>query len=257
MIEKKLQDIKVLEFELLSFCSGISHFITTRNGSLPDDAYSSMNLCDYTGDNPAHVAYCRQQMASVLSIEPTQFVFPHQVHGTSVGLVDSSDFQGDYDALITDRPGICIGVSTADCVPILLYSPKMRVVAAVHAGWRGTVQRIASKTVSVMSSHYGCLPDEILACIGPSIGPDAFEVGEEVADSFRRAGFSDVCQPRAHANPHVDLWQANLQDLTSCGVVSEHIQIAGICTYANPDYLFSARKLGIRSGRIASAIMLR
>ncbi|MEG1616351.1 MAG: peptidoglycan editing factor PgeF [Bacteroidales bacterium] len=259
-------DIEMLQFELLgSFCN-ISHFITTRNGGDAADPYASFNLCDYTGDHPDHVALCRRQMADILNLIPADFLFPRQVHGDGILVATSSQSfsedgmadSGEYDAVITATPGVCLGISTADCVPVLLYDPHKRVIAAVHAGWRGTVQHIVSKTVRRMSSEFGCLPCEIIAGIGPSISPAVFEVGEEVTDAFRQAGFNEVCSTsEIPGKGYVDLWEANKQDLLVSGVLPDHIEVAGLCTYSHSDKFFSARRLGIKSGRIVSGIVLR
>lgn len=164
------------------------------------------------------------------------------------------------DALVTNVPGVCIAVSTADCVPVLLYAPDVKTVAAIHAGWRGTVQRIVAKTVRFLIDEHGADPCLMKAGIAPSIGPDAFEVGEEVVDAFREAGFE---MPRIlkrnvdTGKAHIDLWEANRLQLLSEGLSTGHIELAGICTYTHPDDFFSARRLGIKSGRILSGIIVK
>ena len=140
------QSIEMLRFESLDSFRNISHFITTRSGG-GTDPYGAFNLCDYTGDDPEHIERCRSVMCGILNIPEDHLILPRQVHKTDVGIVEDVDFEGEYDALLTDKAGICIGVSTADCVPILLYCPQKRVVGAVHAGWRGTVGRIAMKAI--------------------------------------------------------------------------------------------------------------
>lgn len=248
----------MLRFGLLNSFRDISHFITTRSGSSEADNYSSFNMCDYTGDDPAHVSLCRNRMADILEIPVDNFVFPRQVHKSEVGIVKDNTFTGEYDAVLTDRPGICIGISTADCVPILLYCPVRKVVGAVHAGWRGTVMRIASKTIRIMREHYGCDPKDIVAGIGPSISPEAFEVGDEVALAFQQEGFRTVWRESGmKGKSYIDLWEANRQDLIDAGVSETSIEISGICTWSESERFFSARRLGIKSGRIASMIMLR
>ena len=118
------------------------------------------------------------------SILPFPVIQGHQVHGFRVGLVDRPDMTKEelsgYDALVTALPGVAVGVHTADCVPILLYNPQRRVVAAIHSGWKGTVQRISQKVLFVLKSEFGGRPEEVRAVIGPAIGPDSFQVGEEV-----------------------------------------------------------------------------
>ncbi|MBP5646955.1 MAG: peptidoglycan editing factor PgeF [Bacteroidaceae bacterium] len=203
---------------------------------------------------------------------PFYVVQPHQVHGCVIREVTDpftarEELEG-VDALVTDVPGVAISVRTADCIPVLLYDPVHKAVAAVHDGWRGTVQKLSRKVIDFMHSRYGTDASDLKAVIGPGIGPDSFQVGQEVADEFRNAGFpmDEVlldCGPKAPTadNPmagglHIDLWQANRWLIEQSGVRSENIQVAGICTYRNNDRFFSARREGIRCGRIINCIRL-
>lgn len=198
---------------------------------------------------------------------------PRQVHGTEIVVVEentpfdeSSALQNvEADAVITQVKGRWIGVRTADCVPVLLYDPETRTVAAVHAGWRGTVKHIVKKTLEQMQTTLGVQPEHLLAMIGPSISPESFEVGEEVAEAFVAAGRADCVLRQTYsaqghlvpwAKPHVDLWQSNAMDLLEAGVELDHIDCTPVCTYQNESVLFSARRQGIETGRIVSAICL-
>ena len=207
----------------------------------------------------------------------------HQTHDDVVVVVTDREMtRGDLDgvdALVTRLPDFAIGVRTADCVPVLLYDPLCRAVAAVHAGWKGTVKKIAPKTVSVMASEFGTSPSSLLAVIGPSIAPASFQVGQEVADRFLEAGFppsvvmdkgprgaAPVPLAPATAAPdvtpmrgglHIDLWDANRWLLLEAGLAPEHILVAGIDTYVCNDLFFSARREGISCGRIINAIKLK
>ena len=130
------------------------------------------------------------------AVLPMRVVQAHQVHGDRVAVVTSArttreELEG-YDALVTDVPGVAIGARTADCIPVLMYDPVRRVVAAVHSGWKGTVLKIAAKALSVMASKYGTRAADILAVIGPGIGPDSFQVGPEVTEAFLAAGFPET-----------------------------------------------------------------
>ena len=203
---------------------------------------------------------------------PYYVVQPHQVHGCVIREVTDpmttrAELEG-VDALVTNVPGVAISVRTADCIPILLYDPVNKAVAAVHAGWRGTVQHISQKTIEVMRELYRTDVSELRAVIGPGIGPDSFQVGQEVADAFAAAGIpmSEIlkdCGPKAPTddNPmngglHIDLWQANRWLLEQAGLRSENIQVAGICTYKECDRFFSARREGTKCGRIINVIKL-
>ena len=209
---------------------------------------------------------------------PMHVVQAHQVHGDRVAVVGSAaltreDLEG-FDALITDVPGVAIGARTADCIPVLMYDPVHRAVAAVHSGWKGTVLKIAAKTLSAMSSEFGTRPADILAVIGPGIGPDSFQVGPEVARVFLDAGFPEaglsgiyssdrpIISDRGPRIPgtmqgglHIDLWEAVRLTLVRAGVPDSHILTAGIDTYTHPDF-FSARREGPSCGRTVNTIML-
>lgn len=193
---------------------------------------------------------------------PCPIVQMHQVHDVKVAVVDRGDLTRDeldgYDAMITDLPGVTIGVRTADCIPVLLYDPVKKAAAAIHSGWRGTVSKIIGKTVIKMQSTYASQPSDILAFIGPGICVDCFQVGEEVALKFKETGF-DINSLWSFRGPktgngmegghHIDLKEACRQTLVEFGLKNENIQITGLCTYDDNDLLYSARKEGIECGR--------
>ena len=187
------------------------------------------------------------------------FVIPRQTHTTNVRVitdVPSPEELQDVDAVVTHLKDFCLCVSTADCVPVLIYDKVREVIAAVHAGWRGTVGRIVEKTIETMKSHYGSEGKDIVVCIGPSISLESFEVGDEVYDTFAEAGFDMNRIAKRYKKWHLDLWEANRLQLLNQGVLLENIEVAGICTYQQHEDFFSARRLGIQSGRILSGIML-
>ena len=260
----------MLQFPVLSEDCNISHFVTTRQGGVSKGAYASFSPGEYSGDNPEAVRANRKLLSDAIRIPSERIFAPFQVHGAEVRSIEPSFlslpleeqqlYMHGVDALVTDVPEVCIAVSTADCVPVLLYAPDVKAVAAVHAGWRGTVLRIAGKTVRILMDEYGADPRLMKAGIAPSIGPEAFEVGEEVVDAFREAGFEMPCILKRDADTgkaHIDLWEANRLQLLTEGLSAGNIELAGICTYAHPDEFFSARRLGIKSGRILSGIFLR
>ena len=198
---------------------------------------------------------------------------PQQVHGTTIVVVDANTPMDmnlerqpvEADAVITREKGMWIGVHTADCVPILLYDPVQMVVAAVHAGWRGTVQHIVRLTLQKMRDEMGCRISDLFAMVGPSISPEAYEVGEDVAEAFVNAGRGD-CVLRAIwgpngkqplSKPHIDLWQSNVMDMLEAGVDLQHIDCTPWCTYEHYKEIYSARREGIGTGRIVSAISLK
>lgn len=260
----------MLQFSGLSGECNISHFITTRHGGVSDGNYASMNPGEYSGDGLAFVRMNRQLLSDAIGISPERIFAPFQVHEAEIGCINA-DFlsltavrqkeeMNGKDALVTDMPGICIAVSTADCAPVLVYAPDKDVVAAIHAGWRGTVKQIVAKTIRYMVAHYSCNPSCMLAGIAPSICKDSFEVGDEVVEAFQATGvdMSRIMERNIHTGKaHIDLWEANRIQLLQSGLQPEHIEISGICTFQYHNDFFSARRLGIKSGRILSGIMIK
>ena len=254
---------------------GIVAFSSTRKGGCSKGEYASFNVNAYCGDNPDDILENRKSLCHKLAIEMDCLVMPHQVHGVKCVDIDKAFMKLGHDertvalegvdALATRLHGVCIGVSTADCIPVLLYDPKNMVVAAVHAGWRGTQQRILEPTLVFMKQHYETDPRDVMAYIGPGIGMECFEVGQEVYDAFAEADFPMDTIARRYKDSqvddmtkwHIDLWEANRIQLLTKGVDEDNIQVAGICTCLNSDLFFSARKQGVDSGRILTAIMIK
>ena len=190
------------------------------------------------------------------------------MHNCKVAVIDRpgltrEDLEG-YDAFVTNLPGVAIGVRTADSVPILLYDPVKRVIAAVHAGWKGTVLRISQNALEVMAFKFGSSAADIKAVIGPAIGPDSFQVGIEVAEKFKQAGFPmDYVwsfQGTGNGTPmsgghHIDLFKANRWLLEQAGVIPDNIQVFDIDTFTTAEF-FSARREGTQCGRNINSIML-
>lgn len=244
-------------------------FSTRRHGlGVSTGNYASLNINPFCGDDIETVEENRALLSASLGIDERMLVVPHQVHGKRVEVLHSDFLSLDeegrnarldgVDALLTDVSGLCIGVSTADCVPILLFDKTKRAVGAIHAGWRGTVKRIAQTAVETMISEYGTNPADIVAVVGPSISMKAFEVGDEVYDAFAKEGFQmSSISCRINNRWHIDLWECNRLQLLSLGLKAHNIALSGICTYSNPDDFFSARRLGINSGRIYSGIFMK
>ncbi|MBR5735362.1 MAG: laccase domain-containing protein [Bacteroidales bacterium] len=201
------------------------------------------------------------------SVLPYPVVQGHQVHATRVAVLDRwmtrEELEG-YDAFVTDVPGLAIGVRTADCVPVLLYDPVHRAVAAVHAGWKGTVQLISHRAIEVMVGRYGCEPSGMRAVIGPAIGPDSFQVGEEVVAKFSEAGFplEEIWSFRGEGDGspmsgghHIDLFRANGWLLEKAGIQPGNISVCGLDTYTDESF-FSARREGPACGRNINSVRL-
>lgn len=242
-------------------------FSTTRQGGYSEGNYGQFNINRYCGDNVEAIAKNRQALCQLLDIDDSRLLMPHQLHLTEVATIDDGflglDSDGrqqcleGVDAIMTNLSGVCIGVSTADCIPVLLYDSVHHAACAVHAGWRGTVSRIVEKAVQAMTATYGTYPADLVAQIGPGIGLDNFEVGDEVYDAFVQAGFDMHAISERREKWHINLPQCNKLQLMAMGVPSERIGMSDICTYKSHDTFFSARRLDINSGRIFTAILMK
>lgn len=260
----------------------VKAFSTTRHGGVSEGNYASLNINEYCGDSKANTDANRLLLANELGIDANHIIMPHQTHGVESRIIGEEFatlpdgvkkmlLEG-VDAVMTNIPGMCIGVSTADCIPVLLYDEEHHAAAAIHAGWRGTQARIVHKAVQEMRMAYQTDPTKLKAVIGPGISLDNFEVGDEVYAAFEQAAFdmSAIAEKRIKRNPnaddpakaferkwHINLPLANIQMLTHNGVDEANIINTGICTFDNADNYFSARRLGIESGRIYTGIIIR
>ncbi|WP_308245379.1 peptidoglycan editing factor PgeF [uncultured Prevotella sp.] len=270
----------VLNYYELS--SDVTAFSTTRHGGVSDGNYASLNINEYCGDSKDNTDTNRQLLATELDIDANRIIMPHQTHGVETRIIGQEFLSlpksvkkmllEGVDAVMTDIQGICIGVSTADCIPVLLYDEEHHAAAAIHAGWRGTLARIVHKTIQEMRIAYQTEPTKLKAVIGPGISIENFEVGDEVYNAFDQAAFdmNSIAEECIKRNPnaddpsklfekkwHINLPLANLQLLTHNGVNEANIINTDICTYDNADNYFSARRLGIESGRIYTGIIIR
>ena len=260
----------LLIYDLPAIHGGALAFSTTRSGGCSSGRYASLNCTAYTGDDPRCVARNQQLLLQMLPQPPQELVIPFQTHG--ITCLDINDayltatieekqtlLQG-VDALTTCHRGVCLCISTADCIPVLIYDTEHHAAAAIHAGWRGTQQHLGGHTLQQMQQRYGTQGRRCMACIGPGISLDAFETGDEVVEAFAAAGFPIAQLTYRHPTTqkyHLDLPAANVLELRSFGIPDTHIELSGICTYSQHERFFSARRLGIRSGRILSGIMVR
>lgn len=233
---------------------GLKSFTSTRN-TLKE--YSSPR---FTGEPAKIVSTCRQELAAVLSLNIEQLVFPLQTHSSVVAEVEDVDHKEfkSIDALITNKPGICLCIQTADCVPVLFYDPVNKVIAAAHAGWRGTVGQITAGVITMFTSRFHASPDNILVFMGPSISADNYEVGEEVANAILRSipEPEKIIEEGSRAKFLINLSEANRQVLLYSGIPAENIEVSDYCTFRDKDLFFSARREGIGTGRLVSGIRL-
>lgn len=229
---------------------GVVAAVSTRNGGVSPQPLG-MNLSYQVGDHPENVRRNREVFFGSLGIRTDDLAIPGQVHGTTVRPVDAPGSYPECDGLITAARGVFLCVSIADCVPILLLDPSLPVVAALHAGWRGTVARIAEVAVRAMQREFGVEPGRLRAYLGPAAGSCCYLVGEEVASRFA-APFVH----RGEAGAFVDLKGANHRQLLELGVPAGRVEISPFCTISESAQFHSFRRDGDRSGRMIAVIGL-
>ena len=245
----------------------LSHLVSTRHGGVSTSPYDTLNLGFRTGDDLDRVSQNRERVSRLLNITPSSIVFPSQVHGGNATIVSGADRgRGAYtvddaipetDALITNAAGTCLAILVADCVPIVFFDPVQRVIAVAHAGWKGTVKKIAYVTVMTIRERFHSHPADILVGLGPSIGPECYEIGRNVVDAATANGISpNTFQFLSAEKARFDLWSANRQQLLEAGIADAHIETAGICTRCHHAEFFSARSAN-PTGRFTAAIMLQ
>ena len=237
------------------------HFVSGRSGGVSPAPFDSLNLSFSAGDAAENVIENRRRLAFSIGISPENLVFVSQCHSNEIILVNNkADAEGKKaDALLTNVPGICLCVMGADCVPVLAYDPQKKVAAAIHAGWKGTVASITSKTLEAMQLHFGCRMQDVKIGIGPSISQDKYEVGKEVYNLFKsNFGAADLIfkYNAETAKYFPDLWLANKMQAMQLGVKESNIEIAEICTFSNPNEFFSARFFKNQTGRFAAGILI-
>lgn len=227
---------------------------STRIGGGSTGPFASMNLGLFTTDIPDQVEANLRDHCQSLGIPVNQLAISRQVHGAEVLNVKTPGRYEGFDALVTDRQDIYLGISTADCCPILLYDPERQAVGAVHAGWRGAASSILPKTIDQMILAFGCRPEHILTYLGTCIGPMSYEVGEEVADQF-----PDVfLRPGpTEGKYYLDLKGCLFAQALAAGILAEHIGASHHTTYDEPELFFSYRRDGVTSGRMLSLIGMR
>lgn len=263
--------VPYLSFKALEDTGMVINGFSTRLGGASKGRFATMNFSYSRKDDPADVLENFTRMADALGVERDRMVVSYQTHTTNVrrvtredegkGVIRERDYR-NVDGLITDVPGITLVTFYADCVPLYLVDPVHYAIGLSHSGWRGTVRRMGQVTMDAMKEAFGTRPENVTACIGPSICRDCFEVGEEVAEAFADAfdpKYRDALY-RANAKPgkyQLDLWKANEIIFQEAGVPKEQIHTTNICTMCNSDYLFSHRRVGEERGNLAAFLSIR
>lgn len=245
----------------------VRHGFSTRFGGVSEGIYASMNLSFTRGDDKEAVYENFQRFCTAIGTRADHVVISAQEHHTVVREVTADDIgcgitrdreYTDVDGLMTNVPGVVLCTQYADCVPLLFVDPVRRVVATSHSGWKGTVAQIGAVTVQRMQDVYGCLPEDIVAAIGPSIGPCCFEVDSPVYEAFSTLPFADetILHDDKNGKYHIDLWETNRRILLEAGVLEEHITVTDLCTRCHPDVFWSHRATGGERGSLAAFIAL-
>ncbi|MCI8677354.1 MAG: peptidoglycan editing factor PgeF [Lawsonibacter sp.] len=248
--------------------SGAAHGFSTRLGGVSPTPWESLNLGASRGDSPANVRENFTRFCAAVGTDVNALVKNHQIHSSRIRPVTRADILSDpaqpgtyeADGLITVEPGVCLTIFSGDCIPILLYDPLRRCIAAAHAGWRGTAAGIAARAAEAMVQDYGCRAEDILAAIGPGIGPCCFETHSDVPEGLR-PGLGEEAEEliRPLAAPgkfSVDLKGANACLLRRAGLSPEHIAVCPACTACQLDTFWSHRVQGGQRGSMAAMIQL-
>ena len=249
--------------------AGAAHGFSTRLGGVSPAPMDSLNLGANRGDDPANVRENFTRFCAAVGADSGALVKNHQIHSDVIRPVTREDILPapespgvvEADGLVTDQPGVCLTIFSGDCIPVLLYDPHRRCIAAVHAGWRGTAAGAAARAAEAMIRDYGCHPKHILAAIGPGIGPCCFETHIDVPDGLRSGLGADAgsfIRPLSRAGKFsVDLKGANAKWLERAGLDPSHIAICSACTACLLDVFWSHRVQGNRRGSMAAMIQLR
>lgn len=232
-------------FDVLPF---IRAAFSTRAGGVSAAPFDQLNLGLSTDDDPGHVAENRRRFFEAIDVPLSSVAIQKQVHEARSAYVPAPAFLNCTDAAYTDRPGVFLTVSAADCVPILFTGKKRKVVGVIHAGWKGTLLRIAERTITKVKEQFEVEGEDMVAVIGPSISARNYEVGEELAGQFDPA----FVVRNGYAKPHLDLWKANEAQLREAGI--KDVFTSGLCTLDRQDLFFSHRGSGGRSGRMLGVI---
>ncbi len=262
----------LLLFDSFERENNIVHFSTTRVGGVSNGTFSSFNMGNFSDDNPVNIYENRNILARMFYMDMNKFIVPHQTHGNKVLKVDDDFLQLDnrslietmygIDSTITNKKGYFLCATTADCLPIILYDKKVEAIAAIHAGWKGTLGRIIENTISEMQKHYNCTPNDMIVGIGPSICFENYEVGDELVEYFNSSGFdiSDpkVCKRKSRSSKyHLNLKEINRRELVRLGVPEQNIEVSELCTFEKQEMFFSARRQTTHSGRMLTGIMIK
>lgn len=248
-------NLNLWQFDLLNR-HGIANFVSDRySDGLGNEFITSFS----STPDQERVRLNRSKLAQALGVNADKLFFPTQVHSdriVAITLATQPEELTGTDAIISDVKGVGLAVQSADCVPVLVYDPRNKAIGAIHAGWRGTVQSIVTKTLLKMTALYGTKGSELIACIGPSICQQNYEVGTEVIGAIINLEGEEPAylERTSPGKAQLDLWEANRLQLLKAGVLAENIEVAGLCSYHFQEHFFSARRGD--TGRFAAGLAI-
>jgi YfiH family protein len=252
---------------LTKYADTVRHFTSTRQGGVSTGNFSSLNLGNFTDDDNLSIIKNRAILCEAVGISIEQLINAHQTHSTNVKVIDEAFMSlsleqrkpllNGFDAFITNLPNVCITVTTADCVPVLLFDLRNKAVAAIHSGWKSTLNNIVGITIDLMRKKYGTCATDLVAAVGACISKEKYEVGVELYEQFLSKGFpiQTLFYLKSNDKFLFDIRQAVHFQLRQQGV--RNIEISEYCTYTHSDLFFSARRQGVASGRMLSGIFLK
>jgi hypothetical protein len=239
-----MSDLRLITSERLSTYSSLLFAMSTRVGGISPEPLG-LNLSFRVRDDPANVVENRKRLFGALGISEAGSAIPHQCHSSNVQIVTGPGEYETCDGLITDVIGLPLVVTVADCLPIVLFDPVKKVIGLLHAGWRGTTQGIAAEAVGLMVKHFGVAANELIAYLGPSAGVCCYEVGGDVAQLF---SLEDIEQRNDRL--YLNLKRSNVDQLISCGLKEDTIEVSPFCTICHPQLFHSHRRDRTLSGRM-------
>lgn len=263
-------DVPFLTFPSFERYPFVRHAFSTRLGGVSKGIYSSMNLAFGRGDPDENVLENYRRICRAAGLDFSGLISSAQDHHTFIRRVGASECGEGFskpkamksvDGLMTNEPGVVLATHFADCVPLFFLDPQKRAIGLAHAGWRGTAAKIGAAAVDALRREYGCRPQDLIAAIGPSIGPCCFEVDAPVRDVF--AAMAElhpgewIAEGAADGKYMIDLWEANRRVLMEAGVPEQNITVADICTKCNPQMLFSHRASAGKRGGLAAFLELK
>lgn len=265
-----VQDIPLIKFPIIENTGIVKHGFSTRFGGVSEGIFFSMNLSFTRGDNPECVMENYKRISNAIGFDYRDIVMSDQTHSTNIrivsnldkgkGITKEKDFK-EVDGLVTNVPGIPLVTLFADCVPLYFVDPVKRVIGLSHSGWKGTLNKIGNRTVEVMHETYGCKPSDIVACVGPSICQDCYEIGEDVAERFigqySTSEINKILYKKNSDKYQLNLWKANEINLLEAEIQPYNLALPDICTCCNKDILFSHRGLQGKRGNLGAFLMLK